>query len=193
MRMYAWQRCDESTGHGVARVSAIQGGRRYQGSEVLATPAAVSCSFTIDVTAESRPVRAIVRACSASGSRVVEVATDGWRWTVDGRHRPLLDGATDVGVAATPLTSTIPIRRLEHLTVGESAVMTVAWIDVPSLVVRCVQQTYTRLEPVDGLDAWAYEDHRHGASTLLVDADGVVVDSEGFATRVLPVRTPSQA
>lgn len=193
MRMYAWQRSDESTGHSVARVSAIEGGRRYQGTEVLVTPAAVSCSFTIDVTAESRPVRAIVRAFSTSGSRVVDVATDGWRWTVDGRHRPILDGATDVDVAATPLTNTIPIRRLGHLVVGEEAVMTVAWIDVPSLIVRRVQQTYTRLEPVGGLDAWAYEDRDHGAFTLLVDADGVVVDYEGFATRVLPVRTSAQA
>ncbi len=189
MRMYAWQRSDESTGYGVARVSAIDGGRRYQGTEVLATPAAVSCSFTIDVTHESRPVRAIVRAFSAAGSRVVELGTDGWRWTVDGTHRPILDGVTDVDVAATPLTNTIPIRRLGHLGVGEEAVMAVAWIDVPTLVVRRVQQTYTRLEPVDGMDAWRYEDLDHGGFTLLVDADGVVVDYQGFATRVLPARS----
>ncbi|SDH45305.1 putative glycolipid-binding domain-containing protein [Agrococcus jejuensis] len=191
MRMYAWQRSDESTGHSVARVSAIDGGRRYQATEVLATPAAVSCSFTIDVTNESRPVRAIVRAFATSGSRVVELTTDGWRWTVDGRHRPILDGVTDVDVAATPLTNTIPIRRLGHLGVGEEAVMAVAWIDVPSLIVRRVQQTYTRLEPVDGMDAWRYEDRDHGGFTLLVDGDGVVVDYEGFATRVLPVRMPA--
>lgn len=188
MRMYAWQRSDESSGHSVARVSAIEGGRRYQGTEVLATPAAVSCSFTIDVSTESRPLRAIVRAFATSGSRVVELTTDGWRWIVDGRHRPILDGASDVDVAATPLTSTIPIRRLGHLDVGEEAVMTVAWIDVPSLIVRRVQQTYTRLATVDGLDAWRFEDRDHGVGTLLVDADGVVVDREGVATRVLPAR-----
>lgn len=187
MRMYAWQRADASTGHGVARVSAVDGGRRYQGTEVLATPAAASCSFTIDVTPESRPVRAIVRAFATSGSRIVELATDGWRWTVDGRHRPILDGVTDLDVAATPLSSTIPIRRLGHLGVGDEAVMTVARIDVPSLVVRRVQQTYTRLDVVDGLEAWRFEDDR-GGRTLLVDADGVVVHCEGFATRVLPRR-----
>ena len=188
MRMYAWQRSDESTGHSVARVSAIGGGRRYQGTEVLASPAAVSCTFTVDVTSESRPVRAIVRAFSTLGSRVVELTTDGWRWTVDGQHRPVLDGATDLDVASTPLTNTIPIRRLGHLGVCEEAVMTVAWVDVPSLVVHRVEQTYTRLEPVDGLDAWQYGDPQHGAYRLLVDGDGVVVDYEGFATRVLPRR-----
>ncbi|QCR20303.1 glycolipid-binding family protein [Agrococcus sp. SGAir0287] len=186
MRMYAWQRADESTGHSVARVSAIDGGRRYQGTEVLATPTAVSCTFTVDVTGESRPVRAIVRAFSQLGSRVVELTTDGWRWSIDGQHRPALDGATDVDVAATPLTNAIPIRRLGHLAVGEEAVMTVAWVDVPSLAVRRVEQTYTRLEPVDGLAAWQYGDREHGAFRLLVDADGVVVDYEGFATRVSP-------
>lgn len=188
MRMIAWQRVDESAGHAVARVAAIDGGRRYQGSEVLATPDAVSCTFTIDATRQSRPVRAIVRAFSASGSRVVELAHDGWRWTVDGVHRPHLDGVTDVDVAATPLTNTIPIRRLGHLAVGEEAVMDVAWVDVPSLIVRRVQQVYTRLEPIDGLDAWRYADRDHGAFTLTVDGEGLVVDYEGFARRVLPTR-----
>ena len=186
MRMYAWRRTDESTGHAVARVSAIDGGRRYQGTEVLATPDAVSCSFTVDVTPESRPLRAIVRAFSATGSRVVELATDGWRWTVDGRHRPELDGVTDLDVAASPLTNAIPIRRLGHLAVGEEAVMDVAWIDVPSLAVHRVQQVYARLDAVDGLDAWRYADDEHGACALTVDDDGVVVDCEGFAERLSP-------
>lgn len=188
MRMYAWERADESAGHSVARVSAIEHGRRYQGSEVLATPDATSCTFTVDVTAESRPRRAIVRAFSAVGSRVVELESDGWRWHVDGRHRPELDGVTDVDVAATPLTNAIPIRRLAHLRVGEEAVMDVVWIDVPSLQVHRVQQTYTRLEQRDGLEAWRYEDRDHGAFELTVDGDCIVVDYEGFATRVLPAR-----
>jgi len=37
------------------------------------------------------------------------------------------------------------------------------------------------LAPVGGLDAWEYSDPTHGAFRLTVDADGLVVEYEGFA------------
>jgi hypothetical protein len=47
-----------------------------------------------------------------------------------------------------------------------------------------VEQTYRRLGPVDVGQAWEYGDPTYGSFMLTVDSDGLVVDYEGFATRV---------
>ncbi len=113
-----------------------------------------------------------------------EVLACWFRVLVDGVHRPDLDGCLDVDIAATPLTNTFPIRRLARLSVGQVATSPVAWVDVPGLGTTRVDQTYRRLTPVDGRDAWEYGDPLHGAFTLTVDDDGLVVDYECFARRV---------
>jgi uncharacterized protein len=81
---------------------------------------------------------------------------------------------------AAPLTNTFPIRRLESLAVAEQRTLPVAWVDVPTLQVTRVEQTYRRLAP----DRWQYSDPTHGAFELSVDDDGSVVDYEGLASRV---------
>jgi uncharacterized protein len=60
----------------------------------------------------------------------------------------------------------------------------IAWVDVPSLAVTRVEQTYRRLPDVSGLAAWEYRDGRYGPFVLTVDDDGLVVGYEGFARRV---------
>ena len=86
----------------------------------------------------------------------------------------------DVDVAATPLTNTFPIRRFADLAVGESRTTPVAWVEVPSLRVLRVEQTYERL----GSRTWRYSDPQHGAFVLEVDSDGVVDRYERFAVRI---------
>jgi uncharacterized protein len=162
------------------------GDRTFHGCEVLAGPDEVlACWFevTVDHSWLTREVE--VRSVGQGGERVVGLLADeGRRWSVDDVHRPDLDGCVDVDIAATPLTNTFPIRRLAGLRVGESATAPVAWVDVPGLSVTRVEQTYQRMPAVDGLDAWRYSDPKHGAFTLTVDPDGLVVDYEDFATRV---------
>jgi hypothetical protein len=67
-------------------------------------------------------------------------------WRADGRKRPDLQGCIDIDIEATPLTNTLPIRRLA-LDRGRSAVIHVAYIRVPSLAVEVSRQRYTALEP----------------------------------------------
>jgi uncharacterized protein len=67
-------------------------------------------------------------------------------WRMDGRPRPDLQGCIDIDIEATPLTNTLPIRRLA-LDRGQSAVIHVAYIRVPSLAVEVARQRYTALEP----------------------------------------------
>jgi hypothetical protein len=124
---------------------------------------------------------------AVSGERSLTLVADRARlWTVDGVRRPDLDGCVDVDVAATPLTNTFPIRRLAGAAAGQPVTSAVAWVDAPRLGVIRVDQTYERMPDRGGLACWRYSDPLHGAFTLTVDADGLVVDYEGLARRLHP-------
>ena len=71
------------------------------------------------------------------------LGTDGGgRWgEVNGAHRPDLDGCTDLYLAATPFSHTIPIRRLP-VAVGEGLEVRAARVDVEMLGVVPVRQRY---------------------------------------------------
>lgn len=112
----------------------------------------------------------------------LEVGATG-TWTVDGRPWPPLDGASDVDVSASPMTNTMPVRRL-NLGVGEEAEIVAAWVDTPSLAVHRVHQTYRRLPDLNGLAAFQYTDPGYGPFTLTVDALGMVVDYQSLFARV---------
>ena len=56
-----------------------------------------------------------------------------------------LDGCIDVDISTTPLTNTLPVRRL-RLAPGQSAEIQVGYVDVPTLTIRAVLQSYTRID-----------------------------------------------
>ena len=67
------------------------------------------------------------------------------RWgEMNGDHRHDLAGCTDIDLAVTPFTNSIPIRRLT-LDVGASADVVAATIDIDALGVVPVRQRYERL------------------------------------------------
>jgi hypothetical protein len=74
------------------------------------------------------------------------LGTDGTgRWgEMNGAHRHDLAGCTDIGLAVTPFTASVPIRRLS-LTVGDDAEVTAAMVDVETLAVVPVMQRLERL------------------------------------------------
>ncbi len=105
------------------------------------------------------------------------LATDGGgRWgEVNGAHRPDLDGCTDVAVAGSAFSGTIPIRRLP-LHVGDSGEVHTAVIDSEMLLVIPVHERFTRLG------------ERHWRRTMLsadtseewdVDEHGLALDLAG--------------
>jgi uncharacterized protein len=84
-------------------------------------------------------------------------------WWHDEQRVPDLDGLVDVDLALTPVTNTLPIRRLA-LDIGGSAATTAAWIRFPELTVEPLPQRYTRL------DAHRYRyESRRGAFTAELD------------------------
>jgi hypothetical protein len=67
------------------------------------------------------------------------------RWgEMNGAHRHDLAGCTDVDLAVTPFTNSIPIRRLA-LDIGASAEATMALIDVDTLGITPVPRRFERL------------------------------------------------
>lgn len=185
-RLVAWERLDESVGHSMAGVERRPGGWRCRGVEVLAGPGELlSCWFRVDLDDGWVTRELVAGAVGSAGERsLLLAADDDRRWSVDGEHRADLDGCVDVDVAATPLTNTFPIRRLGDLQVGLDVTTPIAWVDVPTLAVTRVEQTYRRLPDVEGLAAWVYRDPHYGPFLLTVDDDGLVVSYEGFARRV---------
>jgi uncharacterized protein len=93
----------------------------------------------------------------------------------------LLYGAFDVDLGGSPLTNTLPIRRLNLLKAqtGVAHRLTVAWVLLPSLEVVQADQIYTPLG--DGRVRFASETF---SADLIVDDDGFVLDYPGLAERV---------
>lgn len=89
-------------------------------------------------------------------------------WSVNGSAERTLKGCTDVDLACTPATNTLPIRRL-RLAVGGSKTIQAAWLRFPELTVAKSAQTYTRLDEM----TYRYESGTFAAE-LLVDDDGLV-------------------
>jgi hypothetical protein len=104
-------------------------------------------------------------------------------WTdADERRIPELDGCIDVDIQWSPLTNTLPVRRL-HLQPGEEREIEVAYIELPSLTLRRVTQRYTSLG--DRSVRYATET-RDFERELTLDADGFVIEYPDLFERTFP-------
>jgi uncharacterized protein len=84
-----------------------------------------------------------------------------------------------VDIAISPLSNTLPIRRLE-LAVGESAEITTAYVAVPDLTVVTDPQRYTRLADHE----YRYESRDSNFKRVItVDEHGLVVTYPGLFVR----------
>ena len=89
-------------------------------------------------------------------------------WTVDGKAVRGLKGCTDVDLACSPSTNTLPIRRL-RLGIGAAHTIKAAWVRFPELTVEKSAQTYTRLDEFTyRFSSGAFE------ADLTVDDEGLV-------------------
>lgn len=113
--------------------------------------------------------------------RSLTLGSDGaGAWTHDGRPAPGLAGAVDVDLSGTPMTNTLPIRRLA-LGIGSRARIAATYVDLPSLAVSLDPQRYTRLSE----RRYHFESPATGfARDIDVDEDGLVVSYPGLFRRV---------
>ncbi|GIE89500.1 putative glycolipid-binding domain-containing protein [Actinoplanes regularis] len=204
-----WERRDVA-GSEYVRLD-IRNGLYAQGTTLAAKPVGHVCRYEIQTDPGWTTARLDVRTEGAGWARGVrlELAAGRWRATTSeqgdldaalvaagharaglpGIEDPdLLYGAFDVDLSGSPLTNTLPIRRLGLLNseTGLSHRLSVAWVLVPSLEVIQADQIYTPLG--DNRIRYASETF---AADLTVDAEGLVLDYPGLARRIDPDLRPA--
>lgn len=93
-----------------------------------------------------------------------------------------LNDALDCDLGLCPVTNTMPIRRLGLLASDlPETPLVMAWVEVPSLRVIRSDQVYASAAP-GNVRYRSYS--RDFSAELSVDADGIVIDYPGLATRV---------
>jgi len=130
-------------------------------------------------------VREVRTASPDSEQPDLELLADGeGRWKRrDGEPVPELDGCIDVDISATPLTNTLPIRRL-GLMPGESEELAVTYVRVPELSVGPERQRYGCLEARADGGLYRFEALPSGfTAELPVDAERLVIDYPGLFRR----------
>lgn len=141
--------------------------------------AAPVCDYELRLTPAWEFVSLVLHREAAGGGSTLRVERRLGEWFVDGVPRPDLADARDVDLSVSPVTNTLPIRRL-GLSQGASAAMTMAYIDVSQWAVLTDPQRYTRT----GERTYLYEsldsDFR---ATITVDEAGLVVDYPGLFAR----------
>jgi hypothetical protein len=174
-----------------------------RGVAVAVDPIAYTCRYELQTDEAWATKRLDVSSEGAGWMRTLrlELAAGRWRATtaeqgdldgalavaghagagLPGTENPdLLFGAFDVDLTGSPLTNTLPIRRLK-LAAAEPGVahrLSVAWVMIPSLEVVQADQIYTALG--DGRVRFASETF---SADLAVDADGFVTEYPGLARR----------
>ncbi|MFI7426170.1 putative glycolipid-binding domain-containing protein [Micromonospora sp. NPDC049836] len=181
-------------------------GLSAQGVQVAVDPIPYTCRYRLTVGADWSTNRLEVETEGAGWSRSVrlERGADGWRVRtgeegdldaalgaaghpaagLPGTDDPdRLAAALDVDLGGSPLTNTLPVRRLGlgRAPADLARSVTVAWVLVPSLLVVPAEQVYTSLGPArvryagDGFTA-----------DLDLDPAGFVVRYPGLAERIDP-------
>jgi hypothetical protein len=197
-----WERRD-TTGTEHALVDA-RNGLYARGTAVAVDPIAYTCRYELQTDPGWTTSRFEVSSEGAGWARTVrlELAAGRWRATTSeqgnldaalagagharaglpGTEDPdLLYGAFDVDLTGSPLTNTLPIRRLNLLKAqtGVAHRLSVAWVILPSLEVVQADQIYTPIG--EGMIRFATETF---SADLVVDDDGFVADYPGLAKRI---------
>ncbi len=146
-------------------------GLRAKGTMLAATPVPFACRYELYTDDTWTTARCEVTVEGAGFQRAVRLERAAGRWRVTATEQGNLDAtlraagqdaaeqpgceepdalhaALDVDLSYSPMTNTLPIRRLGLLdgTAGVSHTIDVAWILLPGLEVLHSSQTYTVLE-----------------------------------------------
>lgn len=123
----------------------------------------------------------VLYAQTTSGHNLALESNGQGGWTENGTPRPDLQGCLDVDLQATPLTNTLPIRRMEWQA-GQAVEIRLCYIALPDLAVTAQDQRYTALTPGS---LFRFESLESGfTADLPVDEEGFVRDYPGLFRRL---------
>ncbi len=171
-------------------VSADERGSRADGRLVLANqglagPGLASVRYELTCGPGWRVASLVITVTSATAEDALTLtATADGHWLADGRPQADLDGCVDVDINCTPLTNTLPIRRLDWSRTGTWHDLDVAYVSLPELSVRPTRQRYTLLSRDELNHALFRYESRSFVADLDVDGEGFVVDYPGIWRRI---------
>lgn len=178
-------------GHEWCQLSQAEAGWRLAGLVLTAVDARpVMVRYDV-LVGEGWATRTVQIACSIGAEqRTLALTVDGARWSVRRGTSPeavtassdvdAFAGLVDVDLGFSPVTNTLPIRRLAPA-VGESIDVTAAWVRFPELTLQPLPQRYTRLSDRH----YRYESNGGAfVAHLEVDDAGLVITYEGGWERV---------
>ncbi len=178
IRWSAWDGCEAGLEH--VDVRPADGGLRMSGVVIAQEDGAkFGLSYRLKLDALWRTREALLRTTSG---HVLHLESDGHgHWRENGKDQPALQGCLDIDIQATPLTNTLPVRRLD-LETGESMEIRLCYISMPDLIVSAASQRYTAL---DAGSLYRFESLEDGfTADLPVDQDGFVLDYPGLFRRL---------
>lgn len=194
-RAFAWQRTDTTGGEFVTLDD--RRGLHAQGMAFAADNAVYSCRYELHTDEGWASTRLEVTTEGAAWRRTLRMERAAGRWRVTTGEQGDLDRVLpaapfsgiedadrlhkvlDVDLYSSPLTNTLPVRRLGLHRAAPGTVSTIeaAWVLLPSLAVLPLQQVYEVLP--DRRIRYSSEGF---TADLEIDADGYVVDYPGLAT-----------
>ncbi len=193
VRTVLWQRID-SPGSEWCALERDPGGWRLRGivlAEVATAPAQVHYVVALSNDWSTRAVEIAMHAGVASELRRLKLTVSpNQHWQIERQPIPdpavlvddsaALHGLVDVDLGFSPITNTLPIRRLEPA-IGEAVAVTAAWVRFPELTVEPLPQRYLRLAD----RRYRYES-AGGAFVAEIEVDdlGLVTTYEGGWRRI---------
>ncbi len=145
-RKIIWQRLD-MLGHESAWVFSDEAGWSLDGSAVFVFEGKpCRLDYLIDCDDEWNTVFATIVGWVGNEVIDIEAEVDEDRvWKLNGDLIDAVAGCIDIDLNFSPVTNTLPIRRLE-MAVGESERLRSAWLRFPSFEFEALDQIYTRLD-----------------------------------------------
>lgn len=168
-----WRRLD-APGHDACRLVPAGEGWILEGAADFrhesGVPAAVHYELECDGDWSTRSGRVHGWVGARAIEHRIERAHEG-PWTLDGRIVPGLEQCVDLDFGFTPATNLVQLRRID-LDLGQSADVSVAWLDLDAGWIEELRQRYERRSA----DEYRYEAPRFGyAATLRADPSGFVL------------------
>ena len=166
-----------------ATVRETATGLRLAGTVLVAQPSPLEIRYELLCDEQWTTRGVAIEVMGSDAVRTLTLTADGLgRWWQGGEELAALTGCIDVDLGCSPLTNTLPLRRL-GLAVGQTVELKAAWIRFPELSLVVAPQRYQRL------DAHRYRFDSEGfGADLVVDDLGVVVSYPGGWERIAASR-----
>lgn len=143
-QLIIWRRL-EFPGHEFARIASNQSYRSIDGTAIFVYESeACKLDYSIRCGNDWRTESAKVSGVIGEKTIEIEISFDGKdRWTLNGKEVSGVRGCTDIDLNFSPVTNSLPIRRL-NLAVGEKSPVRAAWLSFPEFQLEPLDQVYER-------------------------------------------------